>query len=93
MRFSGPHVAAWWAETGTAGASEGCNKPFWLRDEAIAYVQKHGGYIKPLFETPMVMGSPSAANWKYIALENERAVLHWIAKFDALQASASKDPA
>lgn len=40
---------AWWAETGTAGAGEGCNKPFWLRHEAIDYVRKHGGHVAPLF--------------------------------------------
>ena len=40
---------AWWAETGTAGTGEGCNRPFWLRHEAVAYVQQHGGYVAPLF--------------------------------------------
>lgn len=40
---------AWWAETGTAGAGDGCNKPFWLRHEAVAYVCRHGGYVAPLF--------------------------------------------
>ncbi|MFG1302118.1 hypothetical protein V5F49_20220 [Xanthobacter sp. V3C-3] len=40
---------AWWAETGTAGAGEGCNKPFWLRHEAIDYVRQHGGHVAPLF--------------------------------------------
>lgn len=40
---------AWWAETGTAGAGEGCNRPFWLRHEAIAYVRRHGGHVAPLF--------------------------------------------
>lgn len=40
---------AWWAETGTAGTGEGCNKPFWLRHEAIAHVREHGGHVAPLF--------------------------------------------
>lgn len=40
---------AWWAETGTAGAGEGCNKPFWRRHEAIAHVRQFGGYVAPLF--------------------------------------------
>jgi len=40
---------AWWAETGTAGAGLGCNRPFWLEHEAIAYVRHHGGYVAPLF--------------------------------------------
>lgn len=40
---------AWWAETGTAGTGEGCSRLFWLRDDAVAYVQKHGGYVAPLF--------------------------------------------
>jgi hypothetical protein len=40
---------AWMANTGTAGTGEGCDRPFWLRHEAVAYVVKHGGYIRPLF--------------------------------------------
>lgn len=40
---------AWWAETGTAGANEGCNRPFWLRHDAIDYVRQHGGYVAPLY--------------------------------------------
>lgn len=40
---------AWWAETGTAGTGEGCSRPFWLRDDAVAYWRKHGGYVAPLF--------------------------------------------
>jgi hypothetical protein len=46
----GEGVAAWWATTGTAGKGDGCNRPFWLREDAIAYVQQHGGHVKPLFE-------------------------------------------
>jgi hypothetical protein len=41
--------SAWMAVTGTAGSSEGCSKPFWLRHEAIDYVRKHGGHVEPLF--------------------------------------------
>ncbi|MCM8734627.1 Lar family restriction alleviation protein [Azospirillum sp. A1-3] len=47
---------AWWAETGTAGAGEGCNKPFWLRHEAIAYVCAHGGHVAPLFPATPAAG-------------------------------------
>ena len=43
-----PQFLAWWAETGTAGVGEGCNKPFWLRSDALRYVREHGGHIKPL---------------------------------------------
>jgi hypothetical protein len=41
--------SAWMAMTGTAGVGEGCNKPFWLRQDAIDYVRRHGGYVEPLF--------------------------------------------
>ena len=40
---------SYWAETGTAGSEDGCNKPFWLKHEAVAYVRQHGGYCAPLY--------------------------------------------
>lgn len=51
---------AWWAETGTAGSGEGCNRPFWLRHEAVEYVRQHGGYVKPLY-TALSTPSPERA--------------------------------
>lgn len=42
---------AWWAETGTAGSGDGCNRPFWLKHEAVAYVREHGGHVAPLFRS------------------------------------------
>lgn len=41
-------AVAWMANTGTAGREDGCDRPFWLRDDAVAYVQRHGGYVRPL---------------------------------------------
>lgn len=41
-------AAAWMANTGTAGRGEGCDRPFWLKEDAVAYVRQHGGYVKPL---------------------------------------------
>lgn len=40
---------AWMAVTGTSGRAEGCDKPFWLKEDAVTYVRAHGGYVKPLF--------------------------------------------
>lgn len=48
--FTAP--VSWWAETGVAGAGVGCNRPFWLRHEAVEYVRKHGGFVRPLFTRP-----------------------------------------
>lgn len=58
---------AWWAETGTAGAGEGCNKPFWRRSEAVAYVRRHGGHVAPLFRkwsTPVASHEPASVSGK-----------------------------
>lgn len=41
-------VVAWMAHTGTAGRDDGCDRPFWQREDALAYVRKHGGYVQPL---------------------------------------------
>jgi len=57
--------SAWWAETGTSGRGEGCNKPFWLRHEAIEYVRQHGGHIAPLYRRystePLASPAPGPA--------------------------------
>lgn len=55
----------WLAITGTAGESEGCSKFFFIEMLAKEYVQKHGGYIKPLYAAP-------SAEIDRLKAENER---------------------
>lgn len=49
--------AAWEAMTGTAGKADGCDRPFWLKDDAVAYVREHGGYVRPLYALPDALGA------------------------------------
>lgn len=42
----------WLAITGTAGEGEGCSKFFFMETLAKEHVQRHGGYIKPLYAAP-----------------------------------------
>jgi hypothetical protein len=55
--------SAWMAITGVAGSGDGCNRPFWQRDDAVAYVEKHGGvgvmggFVRPLYELPSFMAT------------------------------------
>ena len=40
---------AWFAETGTAGEGDGCNKLFFMYELAVDYVRSHGGYVVTLY--------------------------------------------
>ena len=39
----------WFAETGTAGEGDGCNKLFFMHELAVDYVRLHGGHIVTLY--------------------------------------------
>ncbi len=47
--------------TGTSGSGDGCDRVFKYREEAEAYLAKHGstgvmgGYVRPLYALPLFM--------------------------------------
>ncbi|MBS7702713.1 hypothetical protein [Chelatococcus asaccharovorans] len=40
---------AWWAETGTAGTGDDCNKLFFMRELAVDHVRRHGGHVVTVY--------------------------------------------